>query len=113
MVPTHSAPPPPQVFEPYMGLKRGRLIGASAVPVIGSQNVSDTPKPGTELPHLMPAQVYAPKPGTELPHLMPAQVYAPKPGTELPHGFTSLPKSLPGSVQSGLASFSLKVSQAG
>ena len=29
-----------QVFEPYMGLKRGRLIGASAVPVIASQKVS-------------------------------------------------------------------------
>ena len=42
---------------------------------------------------------------------MHTQVYTPKAGNKLPPGYTSPPKSLPGSPQTGVASFSLKVSR--
>lgn len=61
-----------QAYEPYIGLEKGRLIGASAIPVFVSKKVNE-----------------------------------PNPDLVLPPNTTSLPKSLPGSIQSSTASFSL------
>jgi hypothetical protein len=33
-----------EIFDPYMGLKRGRCVGASAVPVFGDQQSYETAK---------------------------------------------------------------------